>query len=54
MLIRAMKSAGIIFENDSAYSFQQSYEDENDISTWAYMQVLIMNDFKIMNGSEDP
>jgi len=52
MLIRAMKSAGIIFENDSAYSFQQSYEDENDISTWAYTQVLIMNDFKIMNGSD--
>lgn len=53
MLIRAMKSAGIIFENDSAYSFQKTYQDENDISTWAYIHVLIMNDFKIMNGYGD-
>lgn len=51
MLIRAMKSAGIIFENDSAYSFQKQYVDENAISTWAYIHVLIMNDFKIMNGT---
>lgn len=53
MLIRAMKVAGIILENDCAYSFQKTYQDENDISTWAYIQVLIMNDFKIMNGSGD-
>lgn len=51
MLIRAMKVAGIIFENDSFYNFQKTYEDENDISTWAYIHVLIMNDLKIMNGS---
>jgi len=50
MLIRAMKSAGIIFEKDNFYNFQKNYNDEADISTWAYTHVRIMNDFKIMNG----
>jgi hypothetical protein len=53
MLVRAMKSAGIIFSPDSEYAFQQEYGDENDIATWAYIDVMIMNDLKIMNGSDN-
>lgn len=53
MIIRAMKSAGIVFGDDNSYAFQQSYADENEISGWAYSHVMIMNDMKIINGAEN-
>lgn len=51
MLIRAMRSAGITFSPDNEYEFQKSYADENSISGWAFLNVKIMNAYKIMNGS---
>lgn len=53
MIIRAMMSAGIKFGDDKQYTFQKNYADEDEVSSWAYSQVTIMNDFKIMNGSGD-
>lgn len=52
MIVRAMNSAGIVFGDENQYSFQKTYVDEESISSWAYLQVKIMNDFKIMNGSD--
>lgn len=51
MLIRAMRSAGITFSPDNEYEFQKPYADENSISGWAFLNVKIMNAYKIMNGS---
>ena len=52
MIVRAMKSAGLTFGSENQYNFQKNYEDMDSISSWAYLQVKIMNDFKIMNGSD--
>ncbi|CAH2212985.1 CAP domain-containing protein [Tepidibacter aestuarii] len=35
---------------NSAHSFSQMYEDEKDISNWAFESVKAMNYYKIMNG----
>ncbi len=35
---------------NSIYSFSQQYEDEKDISNWAFESVKAMNHYKIMNG----
>jgi hypothetical protein len=51
MIVRAMKSAGIIFGEENQYAFQKDYADMDDVSNWSYASVMIMNDFKIMNGS---
>lgn len=53
MILRAMKEAGIIFGDEKQYAFQKTYVDEESISSWASNPVMIMNDFKIMNGSGD-
>lgn len=53
MIIRAMKQSGIVFGADSAYTFQKDYKDIDSVANWAYTQVRIMNDFKIMNGAGD-
>lgn len=53
MIVRAMVAAGIVLGEEDAYSYQKTYQDQNSISSWATLHVLIMNDMKIMNGTGD-
>lgn len=53
MIIRAMSASGIIFGDEGIYTFQKAYSDDEQIASWAYLAVKIMNDFTIMNGSGD-
>jgi len=51
MIIRAMTASGVVFGDERAYTYQKNYIDEDSIASWATIQVRIMNDFKIMNGT---